>query len=184
MAGVKGTVLTGHREFIRKMNQEESVLERLVDPELKRIYLSAIPITWIPAENMGEIIRIMADVLYPGDKQGVIKLGQENAKNHFGRSGMYKFILKIVSLEMILERVSVLWKQFHEKGEAKVIRGRAPHELIFVVAGYPELPEPVRQGVGGEALGLLQMTGANDVVLREDYSNPEEWKWIYQWRKA
>ncbi|MCD4814163.1 hypothetical protein K8S19_10795 [bacterium] len=175
---IKGSIITGIRELIREKNLEEKVLA-VCDSRMEKIYLRTMEVSWVPVQDAGDFFTLCAKVLFPGDALGIRKLGIENGKRHFD-GGIYKIIFKVINVEVVIKKSASLWRRFHQKGICEVSCTK-DNVGIMCVRDYPELPEAVRMGAGGEALGVAQLTTKRPVTMKEDFCDPDAWKWIFSW---
>jgi hypothetical protein len=180
MAGWKGSILVDTRELVKRYNREEDVLQKLSE-ELQSIYKKTLPVSWIPVEKGELILKVISEVLYPNDPKAAFKIGVDIAKKHFD-GGIYKVIMRVVSIEMILKKTAKIWSTFHQKGIAQSAFETSKKQGVLSVTGYSDLPENIRRGAGGYAYGIIQLTKIQGLNMIEDYSDPDNWKWIFTWQ--
>ncbi len=178
MADVKAGTVIFIRNRLRTLggDAERSFLAKL-PPEAVASYKGALPVSWIPIAQAAILYTAAAATLYPGDREGLRKLGMEVARANF--SSLYRVLLRVLTVPYMLEQAAKLWRTLHTDGtiETEVL---GPKRILVQVSNHPEFVEPVREAAAGQFAGLIELTGARDVrVARDDL--PTVWRWYITW---
>jgi hypothetical protein len=180
LADVKGTTLVYlQQEFKRKGEAAEKKFLSRISPDEAKLYQSALPIAWFPLEPVTRILAAGAEVLFPGDAQGLRKLGHGMAQDNL--TGIYKILIKLTTVPFLIAQVAKLWGTYHKQGRAYVIREGEAKRAVLVVEDYPEMPAKFRELNSGYIIGALELTNAKKVTVEHDGSDPEAWKWVGTW---
>lgn len=180
MAQYKGMPLVIVRQWLRskEANVERTFLE-LLTPEEQQRYASVVATSWVPVEFATKVFVSAAPLLFASDVRPVRRLGQELAKENF--KGVFRYVLRAVSAETLIDKTAMLWRAFHDTGHASSQR-EGSHQVRFVVTGYPDLPERMRESVVGWLLEAVEMTGVTNVRVIKTDDNKEAWGWVVNWR--
>ncbi len=164
------------REIVRRKGEEveQAVLAKL-SPEAAQIYQTTMPTKKIPIEIAVQVYEAAASVLYPGNPWGKQELARLNARKDI--TGIYRIILQIVNTPMVIKKASQLWKLYHEKGQAFAEKSGEDKVIYFTVEDYPELPQTFREILCGYIQGLAELTGAKNIRVIHDNTDPNAWKW-------
>ncbi|MBN1595448.1 hypothetical protein JW933_05935 [candidate division FCPU426 bacterium] len=181
MPKTKGTDIAALRKILKKAGseKEQQFLERLA-PELADLYQRSIHTTWNDIHMQTALYEAAALMLFPGEPEYMMELGKEMARHSY--STVYKIFLRIPTVEFIMERAAIVWRSYHDQGQAEVTEIH-PGSGTFVVHGYPELPRKMREVIGGHIYVLLEMTGARGIIVKTLDTNPRCWEWKMQWNK-
>ena len=90
-------------------------------------------------------------------------------------------VLRVVTVQMLVEKTAALWRSFHDQGTARAVR-EAHRTLRFEVTGYPDLPERMRETIVGWLGQAVELTGAQNVRVVKFDDDPELWTWTVTWR--
>lgn len=179
MGNYKGTGVVFMRSLFKRHGaaSERKFLAQLT-PQETDIYKQTLEFHWIPIEVITRYFELAAPLLYPGDSQGLRRIGREMARDHL--QGVYRIVLRVVTVEYIIEKAARLWRTYHQIGTTRMER---PGErmLQFVVMGYPDLPAAFRECTCGYIAGVLELAGAKDIHVLKSNDNPEEWRWKLSW---
>jgi hypothetical protein len=74
-----------------------------------------------------------------------------------------------------------LWSTSYKQGVAQVQQSGDKKEAFFIVEGFPELPETMREVGCGYIQGLLAFTKISNIHVDRDNANPNAWKWKVTW---
>lgn len=158
--------------------KEEFFISQLT-PELADIYKNAFHTSWIPIESSSEIYKKASEVLFPGKLDGLSLLGRELAKKTF--SGIFKIFLIFPTIKYVMSRAANIWRSYYDKGTGS-IENITDKSCDFVIRDFPELTKNLRQIAKGHMCVLLESTGAKDVFIHLDETNPNEWRWKISWK--
>jgi len=157
------------RELFAEFNEAE-----------QRMYASLVATAWVPVEFATKLYVLAAPMLYPNEPRPLRLLGADLAKDNF--KGVFRFVLRVVSAETLMEKTSMLWRSFHDQGQATLKR-EGPQLVRFEVHGYPSLPEPMRESIAGWLSQAVEFTGAKDVRVMRAGSVGDVWAWTIHWRE-
>jgi len=168
------------RRWIRAKGDdvERELLAELNEAE-QQTYASLVATAWVPVEFATKVYVIAAPLLYPNESRPVRLLGRDLAKDNF--KGVFRFVLRVVSAETLMEKTSTLWRSFHDQGQATLKR-EGPQFVRFEVRGYPSLPEAMRESIAGWLGQAVELTGATDVRVMRANSHEDGWAWTIHWR--
>lgn len=176
----KGTGISWLRELITAKGPEaDQAMARSLAPEEYRAYRTAMPISWVPEVAATRIFKAAGDILFAGAPSPLIEVGRGMAKANI--TGIYSMIIRLATIPFIMSQASRLWRTYHDTGDASASDGPGRNELTFAVAGFPGLPADMRQVLSGYLVGLGELTGASNVAVRLDETDPVAWKWHCTW---
>lgn len=180
MAEYKGTTIVFLRGFMREQGEDkESALLGQLSKAEREVYELSLPMSWVPATTAAQLLDKAARVAFPSDPERLERLGAAQAHDHL--TGIYKILLRVATIPFVISQSAKLWSTYHNKGRAYVEREGDEPRGVLVVEGYPDLPEPIRTMSVGYVRGVLELTKANDITVRPDFSNPAEWRWVVTW---
>lgn len=159
---------TREKEFLKSLSTEQALM-----------YLSVLPSSWVSMDLAKTIFEKAVPLIYPEHQHPFQRLGYDRAKNNL--TGLYKFILKVSTPAFVIGQTAKIWKFYYNTGQAfsKINARRKCAEMH--VTGFPELPRMFREFTKGYIVGAVELTGAKNIVLEQDDSNPDDWKWIGSW---
>lgn len=180
MAGYKGMALVLVRQWIRAADPdvERRVLEALT-PEERIAYASLVATAWVPVELATNLYVVASPLLYPKEPRPLRQIGRDLARQNLG--GVFRFVVRVISVQMLIEKTASLWRSFHDRGEATVTR-ESDRLFRFEVTDYPELPERMRETIVGWLGQAVELTGAQNVRVVKSDTDPERWSWTVTWR--
>ncbi|MCD4813597.1 hypothetical protein K8S19_07895 [bacterium] len=179
MAKTKGTDVVALRKLFAGVGEEklDAFREKLA-PELFSVFENIIHTSWTPIQEQTDIYEAAARVLFPGDPERMHTLGKAMAARSY--STVYKLFLRIPTIQFVLSRVAIMWRSYHDKGEATV-EGFENNQGIFIVRKYPDLPRKMRVVIGGHLEILLELTGAKNIKILVRDNDPDAWHWDCLW---
>lgn len=179
MANYKGIGLVAIRDVVRKRPPEvEAALLQILTSEDKKMYLSTLPGMLVAIEVGTRVIVSAASVLYPGQTDGVKRLGFEIADHDL--KGLYRFVVKIATIPLVIKQSAALWKIYHTQGRAWT-ESEGDRQATFYVAEYPDLPERFREMLSGYIQGTVSLTAKKNINVAKNDGNPEQWSWKITW---
>ena len=149
-------------------------------PETARILEASGATTWIPFDVELEVFERAADVLFPGDPQGLRRLGYTVGRKQF--QGLYRIFLTVATVEFVIKRSTQIWNTIYNAGSARVTDVSA-HGGTFIAEGLPDQLPGQREYICGYLQAVLEMTDVGNVRVRREDSDPQAWKWIFTWKK-
>ncbi|MEW6516701.1 MAG: hypothetical protein AB1439_07360 [candidate division FCPU426 bacterium] len=181
MAMTKAAGLINTRNLLRAKGAgvEQAMLAQLTPQEV-RIYQDALPVTQLPIELLSKVAVLSAPLLFPGQGrlEALLSLGRVSALSDL--KGIYKILLRFTTPEFAMKQAARLWTTLHTQGEARCFSD-GEKRIVFEVMGYPDLPEPMRQVLGGYILGMAELTGIRNARIALQEENPRVWRWVVTW---
>lgn len=179
MFKTKGTDVVALRQILKERGteQEQAFLAKLT-PDQAELYRSSLAFVWNDVDLQVAVYRVAASVLYPGDPEGLKRLGWEMARRSY--RGVYRILLRLPSTQFVMDQAAKLWTTYFERGRAAVEEA-APGRAVFVLRGYSELAADMRQIVRGNITAAAETTGARNVRVVHVDTDPQAWKWVIQW---
>jgi hypothetical protein len=178
MSNTKGTEITWLRSYLEKKGFKEELVKHLDEKE-NEIFRRTLPISWVPLNYANRIFEKAAQLVFPGDQDGLRKLGRENGKDHM--SGIYKIILRVISPKNIADTYCKNWKIYHDTGTPKAEVDISGKKIVLILENHPDYP----RSFGLEAMGYmeyaLESVGIKNLSAEYDDSNPASRKWIFCW---
>lgn len=182
----KGTNLVHVRTRLQAAGKaEEELFRSKMRPGDLLIYKQAMPVSWYPMDAVVRIFTEAVKILYPLNKKPFHALGYSQALDNLG--GMYRMILTVVSPEFAVSQSARLWKTYFDTGETSI--DSKPTEIpgeqnvTFIVRKYPQLPAPFLDIVEGFIHGVVEFTHAQFISSKVDSNDPQEWRWIFRYKK-
>lgn len=178
--GYKGMALVVVRQWVRAAGPETE--RRLLDAltsEERVVYASLVATAWVPVEFATSFYVAAAPLLYPTIPRPLLQIGRDLARENL--RGVFRFVIKIMSQQALMARAAALWRSFHDRGTASVVR-EGPFKLRFEVVGYPGLPERMRETISGWFVQALELTGAENARVVKSDDDAERWAWTATWR--
>jgi len=182
----KGTNIVHIRTHLRDVGQaQEELFRSKLNPDDLLIYKQAMAVIWYPMDAVVRIFTEAVKVLYPLDKKPFHALGYSQAMDNLG--GIYRIILSVVTPEFAISQSARLWKTYFDTGEtsitSKPMEVPGEQDVTFIVKKYPQLPTPFLDIVEGFIHGVVEFTHAKVVNSKVEIYNPQEWRWIFRYKK-
>jgi hypothetical protein len=179
MALVKATDFDALRKLLKQRGKDaEANFVQALSGEHAQMYKRVMAFDWNPIEEHAAFLTAAAEVLYPKHPQPVEQLGHDLAECIY--SGIYRIFLRIPTVVYLISRAAAVWRTYYDTGEAKV-ENVADKSADLVIRGFPELPVAMRQATTGHVQVLLQRTGAKEVSVSHQDSDPDAWRWTTHW---
>lgn len=180
MAGYKGMALVLLRQWIRAAGPdvERRVLEQLT-PDEQAVYASLVATAWVPVELATKLYVVASPLLYPKDPRPLRQVGRDLARENL--RGVFRFVVRVISVQTLMDKTASLWRSFHERGVARTVR-ESERTIRFEVTDYPELPERMRETIVGWLGQAIELTGAQNVRVVKSDDDPHVWAWTATWR--
>jgi len=179
MAQYKAMPLVVMRRSIRERSPDvEQALRDALGPDERAIYDTLVATAWIPLQLADRLYAVGAPLLYPSDPSPLQRVGRDLARENL--SGVYRFVVRMLSVPTLVEKAATLWRNFHDTGVASIAHA-SPTSACFEVREHPTLPPHLRETVSGWIAQAVEMTGAQNVrVIAE--GDPACWTWSITWR--
>lgn len=175
----KGTGIAFMRKLAKERGLGESVIEARLSTEDIEVYRALTAMTWVPTQAALRILEAGAEVLYPGSADGTYEINRLMAQDNM--NGIYKILLRVVSVRTLIDRAAKLWSMYFSKGKGHGEGDPEVRAVTFVLEEYPELPDGMLKVIAGFLHGLLELTGAKDIHIAIDGANPLQWRWRITW---
>jgi hypothetical protein len=176
----RGSAVHSLREQFKQHGEsvEKCFLESITS-EQALMYLSALPLSWVALRTAKIIFEKAAPLLYPEHPQALQCIGYDRAKNNL--TGLYKFILKVSTPAFVIGQTAKIWNLYYNMGKASSLIDVRRNRAEMHVTGFPEWPRTFREITSGYIVGAVELTGAKNIRLERDDSDPEDWKWVGSW---
>lgn len=160
---------------------QQAMLASLSDEE-RICYQTVMPVSWISLDQGMELIRKGSIVLFPEHEKPARELNRHLAHVHL--KGLYQMLVQVLDVQTILSIGTKLWRTYHKKGKAFFYQGKSSQEGVYIIEGYPELPEFFRDTLIGYLIGALEVGGASTIQVSGDFSDPLAWRWNGSWEEV
>jgi len=140
MGNVKGTGWLSIKEFFQKKIGDENlkkIIAQLGPADQQILGKLILPSTWL---DYGAHIRFLlkADELF-GKKDGQLIAAANIYAAQKDFTGIYKFLLSLLSPSLIVKSTGLLWKSFYDQGEAKSEK-TGTKAMRLIVTNFPDIP--------------------------------------------
>jgi uncharacterized protein (TIGR02265 family) len=156
---------------------EKEFLQEL-DSETQWIFHNASANDWIAHDVEAKIITAAAKVLFPHEDHPLRALGHHLAKITF--TGIYKAFIGLAKISFMVKRAPLMWRTLNDKGELVVVLLEA-NRATLQIQNNPEFSLSELQFDCGYIIAILELTGAKNVRISENYQNPLAWEWQFSW---
>lgn len=179
MGHFKGSSIVAMREFIRSRGPEieQRFYERL-SPQGQELFKKALPVTWISFEDDPGDLDIAADLLFPGDPEGIRKVSREMIK--FMMRGIYTIFVRMPSTAFIIKRLAGMWKANYDVGAVEMNK-IGDKEAHIVIRHFPEIMKFQLESLCGSIVGILEMTDAQHIQVTYDSQNKNAIRLYIKW---
>jgi len=163
MSDSKASFLGVVKRLLRDRQIEEEALLARLTPDAKSVFTTAAMTSWVPRQYADEITATAAIVLFADQPRPVYELGRAQARNDL--TGIYKILLRVVSVEFAMGQTAKLWSTYHNRGQARAEKQPDRSVGAVVVNDYPDFSEVQIESTAGYIHGLLELTGAAEVKV-------------------
>jgi len=171
MAGYKGVGLVFVRSKLRGSPHGPAVLGAL-SAEARGTFEAATATGWVPIEHACEVFEKAAPLLFPHTPIPLRELGRSLAQDNLG--GVYRHIIRWLSVPFLLKQTAVLWRVYHNAGHATVTFSERSAELTL--HDYPDLPERFRECMCGWISGAIEVCGGTNARVLKVDGPPHLWR--------
>ncbi|MBI5507712.1 MAG: hypothetical protein HY903_03050 [Deltaproteobacteria bacterium] len=168
------------KEMARRGKECEAAVMARLSVEDQQAFRALLPMAWISPQLGARILEAAGAVLFADHEDPIFELGRGQAHNDM--TGIYRILMKVATVPMVIGRAATLFGTYHRKGAAAVEHQSGAANGVFLIKDYADLPAGIRRSVGGFITGLLELTGAKDIRVKSDESNPALWRWEIAWR--
>lgn len=155
MGKVKGTSIVTIREHIReKYGQDalEKILKEL-GPNGNTI-ARAMPITWMPAEEVIRLYQTAAAVLALDKIQFCREVGAASATKDLPK--FFKYMISRTSPATVFRVLNVVWRLYYDTGRIVVLENGADHVTVEI-NGFEDGSDEICNDIAGYCEALLAM---------------------------
>lgn len=180
MARIKGSGMIILKKILANHNIdiEKDLLPRVTPEVAEHFKKTAVAWVEIPKEQKGHDIYESACLINPNNPtEGLKQLGEEMAGL---APWFYKIFFRIQSKEFIFNKFDKIWSSFYDTGQGKCAEIK-DDQVTFVVTGYPEFPNFLRQFLSGWFSGFVKTLKLPVTAVNHDDKDPNAWKWTVKW---
>lgn len=178
MGRYKAASCVAARTWIREKPGLEARLLDELSPDDRKSWTSFVATEWIDIETATQFFDVSSRLLFPDDPLPIRRLGRDMADDHL--HGVYRYVVRLVSPQMILDGTGKLWDRYHDRGSPQFVR-TTDHSASLRVRDYPDLPERMRENIAGYCGRAIELTGATNVRCVKGGTSAE-WQWNVTWK--
>ena len=179
MGGYKGVGVLFVRRLLRESGPGiESAVKAALSEGERDLYDACTAGSWVPIEFVTKLAVEAAPRLFPAEDKPLDALGRALAVDNF--SGVYAFMVRVMTVEFIVKQSARLWRLYHDAGRAQT-RALGASELAYDIFEYADMPEDFRHYGAGFIAKLIEMTGAGDVVVEPRPLDGGDWGYRITW---
>jgi hypothetical protein len=180
VAKSKGTEIVTLRKIVHARGEPFAASFRdALTPGSRQVFDGVTAMSWVPVEDFSRLLAETAAALFPGEKDGLQRLGQAIARDNL--TGIYKILLKVTTVPFVLTQVSKLWTTYNDTGKARVLQDGRPHRAEIIVEEFPGLPLPLAAETAGFMAGACEVCGGQGVRVEYDSPSPSTHRWTCTW---
>ncbi len=157
MARTKGTNVVSVRRLLQGAAAEEPVLAQLRPEELE-LYRETLAVGWVSDTFIARLFAVAAPALYPREPKPIRQLGRTIAQDNL--TGIYRVMLRVVSIPFAIERAGSRWRTYNDTGEATITRFGDENRALMTISGYELFPEECLEETAGYIEGVALLCGA------------------------
>ena len=98
----------------------EPRLLRSLPPKAASAYLDALPVSWLPCDDLEAICDCAARMIYPDDSNPAQRLGHDSGIASY--TGVYRVLIRVATVPYLMEKAASLWKNHYTAGTLSVER--------------------------------------------------------------
>jgi uncharacterized protein (TIGR02265 family) len=178
MRCTKGTNVVSVRRLLQAAGREAEAVTQL-DPADAETYRSTLAVAWVPIEFIARLFAAAAPVLFPGEPRAIRELGRTIARDNL--TGIYRMLLRIVSIPFAIERASSLWSTYNDSGDASITRV-GEDRARMTVANYAAFPEATVEETAGYIEGVALLCGAKSIDVQTSRPTSDSFVFDVTWR--
>jgi hypothetical protein len=179
MARTKGTNVVSVRRLLQAAAVEQPVLARLTPQELE-LYRETLAVGWVTDEFIARLFAVAAPALFPKEPKPIRQLGRTIA--HDNLTGIYRVMLRIVSIPFAIERAGSLWRTYNDTGEATITRFGDESRARMTVTGYERFPAECLDETAGYIEGVALLCGAKVADAQPSRPTADSFAFDVFWR--
>lgn len=180
MARIKGSGIVILKKILSKhhIDVEKQLMPRLSPSVVERFNKTAVSWSEIPMDAKGHEIYESACLVSPHNaKKGLEILGEEMAGL---APWFYQLFFRIQTKEFVFGKFGNIWKSFFDTGTG-TYSDLTDHGVVFLVKGFPELPDFLRDFLTGWFTGFVKTIKIPVSSIVRDDKDRHNWKWIVKW---
>jgi len=164
MVNVKGTAISGRRQYVLRHHGEEklrAVLAQLKDREAaKRMEMSVLKSAWYPFELFIDLTETIDRVVGRGDGKLYRAMAGQTAEDDL--STIYKVFFKFLQPMFIFGKAASVWSAYYTSGKLKATQNQ-PGDIELEILEF-ETPHWAHcESVLGWAQRSIELTGVKNV---------------------
>ncbi|MEW6516038.1 MAG: hypothetical protein AB1439_03940 [candidate division FCPU426 bacterium] len=180
MLDYKATDITFLKKlFIKAGGAREREFLDVLTAEEAEVYQHALPVSWVDSDMNFAIVRKALPILYPSHRADFGHFGYELAGEDFG--GIYKILIRIVSVEYVVASMEKFWGTFNRKGLGSGRMVPGTKQAVLTVTQYPDMAQPYLELLSGYLQRLFEMIGLKNVRTEIDAQDREALKCLVSW---
>lgn len=163
MVELKGSLLSVRFDYLAakaSSEQRQQVLAAL-SPELRQVTEQGfLSVKWYPFVYFVELAGTIDRVLGNGDGTMLVDMGHFAAHAVF--RGIYRFFVRLGSVEFVIKRAANVWRQFYTVGSLATERD-GKNSVIITLHDFPEPNEELLRSLQGWFSGTAEVSGEKNV---------------------
>ena len=171
MAGYKGVGIVFARAQVRAAGREDALLE-LLSADTRTTFLQATAGGWYPIEQATEIFTKASPLLFPGAANPLREFGRALAQDNLG--GVYRHIVRLVSVPFLIKQTMVFWRLYHNAGRATC--SSEARSALVELYDYADCPERFRECLCGWIAGAVEVCGGTNARVLKEEGYPFVWR--------
>jgi hypothetical protein len=179
MRCTKGTNVVSVRRLLQAAGREQVVVAQL-KPEDADLYHSTLAVAWVSIEFIARLFEAAAPALFPTEPHPIRQLGRTIATDNL--TGIYRMLLRIVSIPFAIERAGSLWRTYNDTGDATITRFGTEERVRMTVSGYEAFPNATLEETSGYIEGVALLCGARSVDVYPVCPTADSFAFDVSWR--
>ena len=163
MRSTKGMNVVSVRRLLQAAGYEDAVVAQL-KPDDAELYRGTLAVAWVSIDFIARLFAAAAPALFPGEPRPIRQLGRTIARDNL--TGVYRVMLRIVSIPFAIERAGSLWGTYNDTGNASITRFAAADRARMTVADYDAFPDATLEETAGYIEGVALLCGARTVDVQ------------------
>lgn len=165
MVNVKGTAISGRRQYVLRHHGEEklkAVLAQLKDQEAaKRLQSGVLKSAWYPYELFIDLTETIDRVVGRGDGKLYRAMAAQTAEDDL--STVYKVFFKFLQPMFIFGKAASLWSSYYTSGKLLATQ-KSPGDIELEILDFETPRWPHCESVLGWAQRSIELTGVKNVA--------------------
>jgi len=164
---VKGTALFSTIDYIIKKygnNNYEALISKIPQELYQEIRVGVISSQWYPLELLIALMRAAGELFGKQNFRLYHEMGQHSAE--YGLKSIYKIFLKFGSPEFIIKKAPLVWKNYYNRGEMKIIDS-SRNRVTMRLYNFPTPDKIFCQRITGWAEKTAELSGGKNSLFWE-----------------